>query len=237
MKRIGLLAAMAVAAVGGLAFGEAAAQEPRHGGTIRMTAPYGSTLSSLDIHTTPRAQDGIVALALHRQLYRWDAAKGKPVLELATEVSVSPDGLTHTYKLRDNAFFHNGRRMTADDIIWSYTRLMDGTKGFPGARYARMIKGAVEVEKGQATAISGLRKIDDFTLAMTMTERLEPGYLFFNMTTSILPREAVESGTFASNPVGLGPFKFKENIPGSRLVADRWEKFYQPGKPYLDHFA
>src|SRR6185503_1888865 len=37
-----------------------------------------------------------------------------------------------------------------------------------------------------------------------------------------------------ANPVGLGPFKFKEHLPGSRVVAERFDKFYKPGKPYAD---
>jgi peptide/nickel transport system substrate-binding protein len=213
----------------------AQAQEtPRRGGTIRMTAPYAASFGSLDPHATPRAQDDIVGKALQRSLYSWDTANNKPVLELAKSVSASPDGLTFTYKLRDDAYFHNGRKMTADDIIWSYTRVMDGTKGFPGARYVRIIKGAVDVEKGQAKEISGLKKIDDFTLEMTLTERVEPGYYFFAGTTAILPREEVEKGNYGAHPVGLGPFKFKEHIPGSRVVAERWDKFYKPGQPYAD---
>ena len=77
------------------------------------------------------------------------------MLELATSVTVSDDGLAHTFKLRDDAFFHNGRKMTADDIICTFTRIMDGTKAYPAARFVRLIKGAVEVEKGQAKEISG----------------------------------------------------------------------------------
>ena len=210
------------------------AQTPRKGGVIRLTAPYGTTLTSLDIHTTPRAQDGIVAKALHRTLYSWDSDKNTPILELAKEVTVSSGGLVHTFKLRDDAFFHNGRKMTADDIIWSYTRIMDGSKGFPGARYIRLIKGAVDVEKGQAKEISGLKKIDDQTLEITITDKVQPGFYFIDDTTSILARENVESGEILTKPVGLGPFKFVEHIPGSRLVAERWEKFYKPGLPYLD---
>ena len=132
-----------------------------------MTAPYAASFGSLDPHVTPRAQDDIVNKAIHRTLYNWDTAKNKLVLELAKSVSVSADGLIYTYKLRDDAYFHNGRKMTADDIIWSFTRIMDGSKGYPGARYVRLIKGAVDVEKGQAKEISGLKKIDDFTLEMT----------------------------------------------------------------------
>jgi peptide/nickel transport system substrate-binding protein len=210
------------------------AQTPRKGGTIRMTAPYAASFGSLDPHVTPRAQDQIVNQAIHRPLYTWDTANNKLALELATDVQTSADGLVHTYKLRNDVYFHNGRKMTADDVIWSYTRIMDGAKGYPGARYIRVIKGATEVEKGQAKEISGLKKIDDLTLEITTTDRVEPGYYFFAGSTAVLPREEVEKGNFAANPVGVGPFKFKEHIPGSRVVMERFDKFYKPGKPYAD---
>ncbi|MET3311558.1 hypothetical protein ABIF41_003399 [Bradyrhizobium japonicum] len=70
-----------VAIVAGLGLalaGSVEAQTPRKGGTIRMTAPYGSSFTSLDIHTTQRAQDEIYAKALHRSLYIWNSAEGKP---------------------------------------------------------------------------------------------------------------------------------------------------------------
>src|SRR5260370_27577618 len=225
--------AAATAAIAGAGLAEAQ-ETPRKGGTIRMTALYAASFGSLDMHTTPRAQDEIVGKGLNRTLYNWNSAEGKLVLELAKSVTPSEDGLTYTYKLRDDAYFHNGRKMTADDIIWSFTRIMDGSKGYPGARYVRVIKGAVDVEKNQAKEISGLKKIDDLTLEMTLTDKVGPAYYFFSGTTAILPKEEVEKGNFASNPVGLGPFKFKEHIPGSRVVAERWEKFYKPGKPYAD---
>ena len=237
MRKLVWLAAAAV--IAGAGVGAAQAQTPtqdtpRKGGTIRMTGPYAASFGSLDPHTTPRAQDDIVNKALQRTLSNWDAKNGKLVLELATSVTPSADGLTYTYKLRPDAYFHNGRKMTADDVIWSFTRIMDGTKGYPGARYIRLIKGAVDVEKGQAKEISGLKKIDDNTLEITLTDKVEPGYYLFAGTTAILPKEEVEKGNFGANPVGLGPFKFKEHIPGSRVVAERFDKFYKPGQPYAD---
>ena len=232
MRKLVWLAAAGLAVLG--AASASAQTTPRKGGTIRMTAPYAASFGSLDPQVTPRAQDDIVNKAIHRTLYNWDTANAKLVLELAKSVSVSDDGLVYTYKLRDDAYFHNGRKMTADDFIFSYTRIMDGSKGYPGARYVRLIKGATEVEKGQAREISGLRKIDDFTLEMTITDKVDPGYYFFSGTTAILPKEEVEKANFAAAPVGLGPFKFKEHIPGSRVVLERFDKFYKPGKPYAD---
>ena len=49
---------------------------------------------------------------------------------------------------------------------------------------------------------------------MTLTDKVDPAYYFFTGTTAILPKEEVEKGNFAANPVGLGPFKFKEHVPG-----------------------
>src|SRR5256714_10593603 len=170
LKKIAIVAGLALALSA-----TAEAQTPRKGGTIRMTAPYGSSFTSMDIHTTPRAQDEIVAKGLHRSLYIWNSADGKPVLELAKAVTISDDGLVHTFKLRDDAYFHHGRKMTADDIIWTYNRIMDGAKAYPGARYVRVIEGAAAVEKGQAKEISGLKKIDDFTIEMKLTEKVDPG--------------------------------------------------------------
>lgn len=212
----------------------AEAQTPRKGGTIRMTAPYGSSFTSMDIQTTPRAQDEIYAKGLHRSLYIWDSSQGKPVLELAREVTVSGGGLVHTFKLRDDAYFHHGRKMTADDVIWSFDRIMDGTRAFPGARFVRIIEGAAAVEKGEARTISGLKKIDDFTLEMKLTEKVDPGFYFFTALTSIYPADEGGKVGFIQKPIGLGPFKFVEHVPGSRIVMERWEKFYKPGKPYAD---
>ena len=230
MKYVALVFAFAF-----LLAGHAAdAQTPRKGGTIRMTAPYGTNISTLDMHATPRAQDDIYGKVVHRTLYNYDSEKGVPVLELAKSVEVSNGGLTHTFKLRDDAFFHNGKKMTADDIIYSYTRIMDGKRAFPAARWVRIVKGAVDVEKGQATEISGLKKIDDFTIEMTLTDRVDPGMYFYNGSTAIYPAGEADKPEFLQKPIGLGPFKFVEHVPGSRLVAERWEKFYKPGMPYAD---
>src|ERR1043165_3506603 len=136
MKYVALVFAFAF-----LLAGHAAdAQTPRKGGTIRMTAPYGTNISTLDMHATPRAQDDIYGKVVHRTLYNYDAEKGVPVLELAKSVTVSNGGLTHTCKLRDDSFFHNGKTMTADDLVYYLVCIMDGKRAFPAARWVRIIK-------------------------------------------------------------------------------------------------
>jgi len=129
MRKFALLAAMSVALMAGTA--AFAADEPRSGGVINFVAPYGDSFSTLDVQASPATQDEFYAKAIHRTLYDWDADLNKPVLGLATDVSVSEDRLVYTYKLRQDAFFHDGKPLTADDIIWSYTRIMDPKKGIP----------------------------------------------------------------------------------------------------------
>ena len=215
----------------------AQAQEPRRGGTIRFTAPYGASFVSNDSHVSLGVQDEIFSYALHSMLYKWDAKNSKPELDLAKSVAVSNDGKTYTYKLRDDAFFHNGRKMTANDVIWSYTRIMDGAKNYPGARYIARIAGATEVQKGQAKEISGLKTIDDFSIEMTLTDRADPGYFLFQGQTAIMPAKEAQAADFFNKPIGLGPFKFVEHVPGSRMAFERWEKYHQPGKPYADRLV
>lgn len=229
LKRLALTTALTLT----MAF-SAQAQEPRRGGTIRFTAPYAASFVSNDSHVSNQIQDEIYGYALHRALYKWDSTNNKPVLELAKSVTTSADGTVHTFKLRDDALFHNGRKMTADDIIWTFTRLMDPAKNYPGAAYVRRVKGAQEFQKGEAKEISGLKKIDDFTLEITLIEKADPGFLFRTATTSIYPAKEAQEPDFFNKPIGLGPFKFVEHVPGSRMVLERWEKFYQAGKPYAD---
>lgn len=232
LKRLTLTTALTLAA-----FSLQAQEQPRRGGTIRFTAPYAASFVSNDSHISNQIQDEIYTYALHRALYRWNAAANKPELELATSATKSADGLTWTFKLRDDALFHNGRKMTADDIIWTYTRLMDGSKSFPGARHIRRIKGAVDVEKGQAKEISGLKKVDDQTIEMTLVEKADPGFFLYFGQTSIYPAKEAQAPDFFNTPIGLGPFKFVEHVPGSRMVLERWEKYFKAGKPYADRLV
>jgi peptide/nickel transport system substrate-binding protein len=173
---------------------------------------------------------------LNESLYRWDSEKAVPVPELAEKVDVSDDGKVYTYHLKKNVKFHNGRPVKADDLIWSYERIMDPKTASPCARYVRFIKGAAEKEQGKAEKISGLRKIDDYTVEMTLSGVQDPAYPLFSPCTAILPREEVEKkgDGFATDPVGCGPFQFVNWVKGSEVVLKKFADFYETGRPYLD---
>lgn len=210
------------------------ADEAKPGGTLHLTAPYGAALKSLDPHVTYNSQDMVVSKAFHRSLYTWDSAKNAPALDLAELVETSADGKTTTYRLFDNIYFHNGRKLNTDDVVWSYTRIMDPTKGYPGSVQVGTLVGAQEYSKGEIKEISGIKKIDDRTFSLTFKDLVDPGTQFFEAITAILPKEEVESGNFLAHPVGLGPFTFEDHIEGSKISGKKFDKYYKQGKPYAD---
>ncbi len=209
----------------------------RSGGTLNFMAPYGGSLFGLDPHKSTRVQDFLVMMNIHRCLYIWDPNKNMPVLDLAESETVSDDGLVYTYKLRPNIKFHNGRKMTVNDIIWSYNRIAAMKKPpSPAARRIRQIKGAEDVEKGKAKTISGLKKIDDLTFEMTLENPVDIKHYLREWDTAIIPKEEVErlGDKFSTNPVGCGPFKFVKWVKGSEVVIEKFDDFYLESRPYLD---
>jgi len=81
-----------------------------------------------------------------------------------------------------------------------------------------------------------LRKIDDYTLEITMDKPVEPSYTLYEGGTAILPKEEVEKkgDAFGSDPVGCGPFKFVRWVKGSEIILTKNPDYYEKGKPYLD---
>ena len=208
----------------------------RQGGTFNWIAPYGSSVGSLDPHGSEDEQNELVCASIHRSLYRWNAVKNVPQLELADSVDVSDDGLVYTYHLKKGVKFHNGREMVVDDIIWSYNRMADPKNAFGSAVFLQAVKGVKEVGEGKADSIGGLKKVDDYTLEMTLLRAIDPAYALFPINSSILPKEAFGNADkpFSSNPVGLGPFKFVNWVKGSKIVLERFNGYYEEGLPYID---
>lgn len=233
MRKIGFVV-LSVTLLLGLASGSVFAV--RSGGTLTYMAPYGGDVGTLDPHLSTRIQDFLVTKNIHRSVYRWDADTSAPVLDLAEKVDVSPDRKTWTFYFKKNVKFHNGRIMTVDDVIWNFERVMNPKTASSGARYLRVITGAKELEEGKAEHISGLRKIDDFTLEVKLDDPVDLAFPLYEPNVGILPREEVEKkgAAFGSEPVGNGPFQFVKWTKGSEIILKKFPEFYETDKPYLD---
>lgn len=204
---------------------------PKDGGSFVYVAPYGNSITSLDITATPHTQDEIVGKAINRSLYKWNPESGKPELDLAESVEKSADGKTYTYKLKD-ATFHNGDKFDADDVIWSYNRLADPKKALPGAEQMLQIAGVEEFQGGKADHISGLKKIDDKTIEITVINLADPGWNLMSNYAPIYSKDYPED-QLASKPNGLGPFKLANYLPGSKVELVKFDDYFEEGKPHL----
>lgn len=211
-------------------------QAAEMGGSFNFVAPYDGSVLTLDPHRTAKQQDLLVTNSIFRSLYMWSVEDQRPMLEIADNVTVSEDGLTYTYTLKDGMKFHNGRQLVASDIAYSYERMLTMKPVSPSSGNIQPIVGAAELQKGAANTLAGLKVIDDNTFSITLSDRIDPAYQFFRPGTAIVPKEEVErlGDQFGLTPVGSGPFLFQEWVKGSEISLTRNPDYYEEGKPYLD---
>ncbi len=159
---------------------------------------------------------------------------------LAESYTVSDDGLTYTFTLRDGVKFHNGRELVADDVKYSIERVLDPATQSPGQGFYLSILGAQEFIDGEADEVAGIKVVDDRTIQFTTAE---PDASFLHKLglnfAHVVPREAVEAanGDFGHHPVGTGAFELKEWVLGQRLVLERNPDYFEEGVPYLDELV
>jgi peptide/nickel transport system substrate-binding protein len=144
--------------------------------------------------------------------------------DLAESWTIAPDGRTYTFKLRQGVTWHDGKPFTAADAKFSLEQV--NSKLHP-------YRGALKVIKTYETP-------DDHTLIFRLDE--PQGSLIRtigNFCGAILPKHIWEGKDPAQdphnrNPIGTGPFKFVEYLPGDRIRYVKNDKYFIPGAPAFD---
>src|SRR5829696_1686513 len=90
---------------------------------------------------------------------------------------VNEDATVYTFTLREGVQFQNGRALTADDVVYSLTRVLDPATQSPGAGFYVGIQGAQDFIDGKATAVSGIEAVDPATVKFTLNS---PDVTFLN---------------------------------------------------------
>jgi oligopeptide transport system substrate-binding protein len=159
-----------------------------------------------------------------------------PIPAIAEFWEASRDGLTWTFTLRRGVKFHHGREVTAEDFVYSFTRLLDPKKPSPSSEYFRRITGANDFMEGKEPTIRGLKVLDRYTLQIVLEEPFAPSLTVLGLANAaVVPREEVErlGDDFARAPVATGPFIFARWKPGHEIVL-KVNKDHYEGRPFLD---
>lgn len=121
-----------------------------------------------------------------------------------------------TFYLRKGVRFHHGKQMTADDVVFTFNRLLE--------------ESSLEELKSNLKSIT---RLNSYTVQFTL---LETNVLFLNylctQKCSVLPGDLKEIHGFATMPIGTGPFRMRKNNESILLLEAN--DYYFEGRPYLD---
>ncbi len=161
---------------------------------------------------------------------------------VARDWLISDDGLKYTFFLRDDVYFHDnecfvegkGRRVVADDFVFSLARLIEPRLSSPGA----WVMNALDRREDGSLDVSAA---DDTTLVIRLRHAFPPMLGLLSMQyCAVVPHEAVEKygHDFRRNPVGTGPFRFAYWKEGVRLIYRKNDNYFEMEDserlPYLD---
>jgi oligopeptide transport system substrate-binding protein len=161
----------------------------------------------------------------------------KVVPDIAESWTVSDDKKTYTFKLRADAKFHDGKAVTAQDFKYSIERAADPATESPVAdSYLGDIVGVQQKLRRQATDVSGVKVVDDLTVAITIDA--PKTYFLAKLTyptAFIVDKANVDSGgrTWYLKPNGTGPFKLNNYAFGQQIELGRNDAFYGTPKPQV----
>lgn len=144
----------------------------------------------------------------------------KPML--ATDWKANADATSFTFNLRKGVKFTTGRELTADDVVFSVTRILDPKTASPG-----------RTALGPVTTVEA---IDQYTVRFTLSSPyVDLPYALTDRWGRVVPRDKGDS--LKSQAFGSGPFKLKEYLPGDHVTVIRNPDHWESGVPALDELT
>ncbi|MFZ5436713.1 MAG: ABC transporter substrate-binding protein [Bacillota bacterium] len=191
------------------------AEGPVYGGKLVVAIP--TDPDGMDPHKAASAAAEEILFNVYEGLVTSDT-EGNIVAAIAKEWTVE-DNRVYTFKIREGVKFHNGRTVTADDVVFSLERIMNPETGHPRLSEYKV------VEK--------VEKLDELTVRITLKEPNAP--FLSNLAAvsgAIVPKEAVD--TLKDKPVGTGPFKYVDWTTGQHIKLEKNPDYWKDNLPYLD---
>lgn len=158
------------------------------------------------------------------------------VPSLAVNWRVEEGGRLYRFFLHPEAKFHNGRKVTSADVVFSLSRLLKVEPPPSILPHLLKIRGAQDFRLGKSASLDGLQAVDELTVTVTLEEPYTPLLTALGMyQAKIVPREEAggEEAAFARRPVGSGPFRLASREEGRQIRLDRFPDYYN-GPAFLD---
>jgi len=216
-RAAGAAAGVGLAPLGGLARGPAFAQgAPKRGGTLKvatvdkpvnMDPGYAQLYSSLQVYQN-----------IYSKLVNVDEA-GQFVPGLAKSWKQENDR-TWLFDLVDNAVFHNGEPLTSKDVVYTFTRLLDPKNKLPMRIFF--------------TPVEGVEAVGPYQVRFTLSKPFGPLLAMLSQATEVVNEKALNDKDPKLFPIGTGPYKFVEWVKDDHITLERWDKYFRPGRPYMD---
>jgi oligopeptide transport system substrate-binding protein len=194
-------------------------EQPQRGGVLRVAV---TPLGSLDPAQARTVDQLLVADQVFDGLTTFDAATSEAAPALAARWEVSPDLKQWDFFLRPGATFANGRPVTAADVKYTLERIAKPGSGSPGSDLLSSVTGyTAYAVQGAAPELVGVTTPanDHLHVALDQPWSVLP-LVLSSPVFGVVPREAVEAAApappFAEQPVGSGPFAFKERTGGRK---------------------
>lgn len=144
--------------------------------------------------------------------------------DLAENWQVNKDGLEIIFNLRKNVKWHDGAPFTAEDVEFTYKSLINPQVRTPYS--------------GDFEKVQSLEIIDDYKIKVTYKEAFSPGLSSWGMNIMpkhILENEDLNNTAFARNPIGTGPYKFKDWKTQEFITLVANDDYFE-GRPYIDKY-
>ena len=181
--------------------------EPVKGGEI--TVGIAQDLDdSLDPHQTVAAGTREVLFNIFEGLVKPNS-DGEMIPAVAEKYTLSEDGTTYTFTLREGVKFHNGQTVTAEDVVYSINRC------------AAVPEGQEKPLVAAFSAVKSVEALDEKTVAVTIAQR-DLEFISY-MTAAIIPADYENQDTA---PVGTGPFRFVSRTPQQDFIMERFEDYW-----------
>ena len=172
-------------------------------------------IDSLDPHKATAAGTKEILFNIFEGLVKPDE-NGGLICAVASDYSISEDGLVYTFTLRENVKFHNGKVVTAEDVKYSLERvsgLLDGTPLI-----------------STMSTITAVDILDEKTVQVTVGNANTE--LIYSFVAAIIPADSGEEE--AAVPIGTGPFSYVSYKPQEGIILAKNPDYWQEGLPYLD---